>query len=418
MEHLEGIHYERFYRELINSATLINEIIEGETEGGDVETYYNFDDAEDEASYDGATLSEYGNAFYFKEGKIYECVIYFENMECTGVNLYSEPNEIKAFVKDLLDLQDGDEESLLYDQPWVKEYLSTESKEEVLLSKTIESILNDLDKYGFSQFGDILHYMINDVGPETTGKAIVQMAEVDMHYNLFTCMSHLYDKWGKDDEYFEKMFNLTDDFIETYIKDYYNRLPNLKKHIAKKADQNFGDSSDALSIKNGFTSYLVMDPKDWKNIKGPIGLAIHLCGCENFNQIIETEAQKEFKKHFINIFFFTLKEIENLPSFYKENIKNMLVTSIESLYHDDELDWGLEKEEGILTYSLGALLDLEYGLDFNAYITEDEVPIAYSGAELALFGVNGIDSIEYPIDYNQMATDLLAIIYKRKNNVD
>ena len=128
MEHLDGIHYERFYRDLINSATLINEIIEGETEGGDVETYYNFDDAEDEASYDGATLSEYGNAFYFKEGKIYECVIYFKNMECTGVNLYSEPNEIKAFVKDLLDLEHSDEEELLYRHPWAKEYFATESK--------------------------------------------------------------------------------------------------------------------------------------------------------------------------------------------------------------------------------------------------------------------------------------------------
>lgn len=125
MEHLDGIHYERFYRDLIDSATLINEIIEGETEGGDFETYYNFDDAEDEASYDGATLSEYGNAFYFKEGKIYECIIYFENMECTGVNLYSEPNEVKAFVKDLLDLENGDEEELLYHQPWAKEYLAT-----------------------------------------------------------------------------------------------------------------------------------------------------------------------------------------------------------------------------------------------------------------------------------------------------
>lgn len=125
MEHLDGIHYERFYRELKDNATLIHEIIEGETEAGDLETYYDFDDAEDEASYDGATLSEYGNAFYFKEGKIYQCVIYFENMRCTGVNLYSEPNEIKVFVKDLLDLQFGDEDELLYRQPWAKEYLAS-----------------------------------------------------------------------------------------------------------------------------------------------------------------------------------------------------------------------------------------------------------------------------------------------------
>ena len=35
--------------------------MEGETESGDIETYYEFADAEDEAYHDGATLSEYGN---------------------------------------------------------------------------------------------------------------------------------------------------------------------------------------------------------------------------------------------------------------------------------------------------------------------------------------------------------------------
>ena len=414
MEHLDGIHYERFYRDLMDSATLIYEVIEGETEDGDLETYYQFEDAKDEASHDGATLSEYGNAFYFKEGKIYECVIYFENMECTGVNLYQEA-EINNFVKGLLKFESGDEVALLENHPWAKDYLVKESKEDTLLAKTTESILNDLDKYGLAQFGAILHYMIDEVGPEITGKVIVNIAENDMHYNLQTGIKHLFDKWGKDDEYFKKMSNLTDNFIATYIKIYNNRLPNLEKHIAKKADQNFDDSTAALSIKNRYTSYLVKDPQDWIKLKGPVGLAIQLCGCESFNQVLETEAQKEFKKHFLNIFFFTLKEIENLPTFYKENLSAMLVTSIEALYHDDELDWGLEKEEGILTYSLGALLDLEYGLDFDDYITEDQVPISYSGEKLALFGVKGIDSIGYPVDYNKMANDLLDNISENNN---
>lgn len=124
MEHLDNIHPERFYRELIDDAFLIQEVVEGETESGEWERYYNFEDAEDEASYDGAILSEYGNAFYFKDDKIYECVIYLENMECTGVNLYSDTNEIKSFVNDLLDLAQGDEEELLYQQPWAKKFLS------------------------------------------------------------------------------------------------------------------------------------------------------------------------------------------------------------------------------------------------------------------------------------------------------
>ena len=44
-------------------------------------------------------------------------------MECTGVNLYSDPNEVKSFVKDLLDLAQDDEEELLDQQPWAKKFL-------------------------------------------------------------------------------------------------------------------------------------------------------------------------------------------------------------------------------------------------------------------------------------------------------
>ena len=56
MEHLDGIHYERFYRNLITDkeASLIYEGIEGETEGGETETYYCFDDATNDAYHDGA----------------------------------------------------------------------------------------------------------------------------------------------------------------------------------------------------------------------------------------------------------------------------------------------------------------------------------------------------------------------------
>ena len=284
------------------------------------------------------------------------------------------------------------------------------------LTKTTESILKDLDKYGFSQISNILHYMIDDVGPEITGEAISIIVEKEMHYNIQTCIQHICDKWLTDEEFY-KTTKLTTNFIDTYIKIYNNRLPNLKKHITRKADQNFDDAIAADAIKNGYYNYLVKDPEDWKNLKGPVGLAVQLCGCKNFNQIIETEAQKEFKKHFLNIFFFTLKEIENLPAFYKENLSAMLVTSIEALYHDDELCWGLEKEEGVLTHPLGALLDLEYGLDFNAYITEDQVPLYYGGEDLVLFGVNGISNVEYPVNYRQMAADLLVKISEKKYRI-
>jgi DNA segregation ATPase FtsK/SpoIIIE-like protein len=58
MKHLDNIHPDRFYTELVDNAFLIHEVIEGETQSGELQTYYDFEDAEDEASYDGAKLSE------------------------------------------------------------------------------------------------------------------------------------------------------------------------------------------------------------------------------------------------------------------------------------------------------------------------------------------------------------------------
>ena len=56
MKELEGIHYDRFYQELIKEATLVEERIKGGTEDGNLQTFYGFEDAEDEAQYEGATI--------------------------------------------------------------------------------------------------------------------------------------------------------------------------------------------------------------------------------------------------------------------------------------------------------------------------------------------------------------------------
>lgn len=127
MKHLDNIHTDRFYTDLVDNAFLIHEVVEGETQSGEVQTYYDFEDAEDEASYDGAELSEYGNAYYFTNDKIYECVIHLENMECTGINLYDDFNEIKSFVQELLSLAQDDEDELLDQNPWAKKYLVKEN---------------------------------------------------------------------------------------------------------------------------------------------------------------------------------------------------------------------------------------------------------------------------------------------------
>ena len=48
-------------------------------------------------------------------------------MECTGVNLYDSPNEIKSFVQELLRLAHDDEDELLDQNPWAKKYLVEEN---------------------------------------------------------------------------------------------------------------------------------------------------------------------------------------------------------------------------------------------------------------------------------------------------
>ena len=48
MEHLEDIHFGRFYRDLMDNAAFLFERIKGESADGVYKTYYDFDDCEDE----------------------------------------------------------------------------------------------------------------------------------------------------------------------------------------------------------------------------------------------------------------------------------------------------------------------------------------------------------------------------------
>ena len=136
MEYLDDIHYGRFYRDLMEKETFLFERIKGDSEDGIHKTYYDFDDCERDAKNDDVTLSDHGYVYYYKEEKVYECVIYFKNMECTGVNRYSEPDEIKGFVKDLLEIYEGDEDDVLENRPWAKKYI-------IEIKKGSEEIVND-----------------------------------------------------------------------------------------------------------------------------------------------------------------------------------------------------------------------------------------------------------------------------------
>ena len=516
MKHLDQIHTDRFYTKLVHEGKLIEERATGTDEDGDPVEYWGFDDAEEEAEDEGATLDDHGTALYFFEGKVYEVVVYLPNNEGTGVNEY-EADDIDDLIKRLIEEneENGDDlDDFHENHPWAQQFMASPEPQQVnmkftgnfgtlnltvesdgyamgqyqdggmlegdlkdgvfegewrnkgmeglikftiadgklegawkkglepgamrgkwkgeliekpngqaspsptpeateaqskedLVPKIIEALIEDLDKYQFYHFGPMLHHLIEEVGPELVGKAIEEMVEKELHYNLHTGIKHLYDKWGNDDEaYFEEHPNLTDSFIEDYIEQHSDRLPNLRRHITRKAQQNFGEMGAVWAMKNGWSGYLVKDPEDWTKLKGPVGLAVRLCGCESFDQVVETEAVNEFQHHFCNIFFYSLKEIEELPPVYHQHLKAMLLTSIDALYHDDP-DWNLEKAPGVLTQAVGMWLNFEYGQDFNAYIQEE--PIGYGGEELALFGVAWLSGVEYPVNYDQMAADLLAL---------
>jgi hypothetical protein len=122
MKTLDNIHPGRFYTDLVLNGHLIEETVEGENEDGEWSTFYGFEDAVNEAPHENVTLNDHGIAFYAKEGKVYQVVVFIENDEGTGVNEL-EADEVKELAARLLEESNdlGWSEAEFYEkEPWAK----------------------------------------------------------------------------------------------------------------------------------------------------------------------------------------------------------------------------------------------------------------------------------------------------------
>ena len=124
MKNSEGLHTDRYYEMLADRGVLISEEVSGTDEDGELETYYGFDDAVEEAEYEDVQLDQYGEAYFYQESVFYQCIIHMESNECTAVNML-EPIEVKELAANQLDLHHGDEAELLEAFPFFKEYINT-----------------------------------------------------------------------------------------------------------------------------------------------------------------------------------------------------------------------------------------------------------------------------------------------------
>ncbi len=123
MKELENIHADRFYTDLVINGKLIQETVLGTNEDGDSQVFYLFEDALDEAEEEGYELESYGEAYYYKEGKVYLVSILVENNEGCGVNEL-EPKDIVELIQTLIEQQpfEGDSDSFYERETWAVDF--------------------------------------------------------------------------------------------------------------------------------------------------------------------------------------------------------------------------------------------------------------------------------------------------------
>jgi hypothetical protein len=121
MKELENIHTDRYYTDLVMKAQLLEERVLGTNEDGETQMFYGFEDAVDEADYEGYTLEEYGEAYFYQEGKVYMASVYVENNEGVGINEL-EKEEIIQLIAELIVTHDDDEEWFYSENEWAKAF--------------------------------------------------------------------------------------------------------------------------------------------------------------------------------------------------------------------------------------------------------------------------------------------------------
>jgi hypothetical protein len=123
MKELENIHADRFYTDLVINGKLIQETVLGTNEDGDSQVFYLFEDAIDEAEEEGFELESYGEAYYYKDGKVYLVTVFLENNEGSGVNEL-DAKEISELIQKLIEQEphEGDSDSFYESETWAVDF--------------------------------------------------------------------------------------------------------------------------------------------------------------------------------------------------------------------------------------------------------------------------------------------------------
>lgn len=123
MKELDNIHADRFYTDLVINGTLIQETVLGTNEDGDSQVFYLFEDAIDEAEEEGFDLESYGEAYYYKDGKVYLVSVFLENNEGSGVNEL-ENKDITELIQKLIEQEpyEGDADSFYERETWAVDF--------------------------------------------------------------------------------------------------------------------------------------------------------------------------------------------------------------------------------------------------------------------------------------------------------
>ena len=125
MKELENIHTDRFYTDLTINGKLIEETVFGTNDEGDTQKFYIFEDAIYESEEEGFELAEYGDAYYFKDGKVFLVTVFIENNEGCVVNEL-DSNEISELIHRLIDEQpyEGDSDLFYECEPWALDFIT------------------------------------------------------------------------------------------------------------------------------------------------------------------------------------------------------------------------------------------------------------------------------------------------------
>jgi len=270
-------------------------------------------------------------------------------------------------------------------------------------TEAINFFITNFENNYFFHFPAMVNHAIEHFGEKIVLLSLKRMTEENSHFEINSGMLFLSRKYRSDDNYFDNFPNLSNDVYENLEFEVdFREGAFMLDYVAKKRELKTPGFGFPWALLNSNNTYIVRDLDSFKKFNGPVGLAIRFCSCETFAEVVEENLLDEFKKHFMNIYFWTLENLDEITPEYLENLSSFLACTIDSLYHEKD-GFNLELSEGILANSMANLLYYTYGIVYNSYFTEE--PIEIDTKKLELFGVE-INYISYPYDFESLASDL------------